>query len=240
MSQWRFEVASECAYIVYIDGPISPDINRQISSLCDLIASRLAAIVVDVVPSYSSIQITYDLHKISARDLATALRHLQNEPLTIKPSENQRTRLIPVCYDERLGPDLARVAQHTKRSIDEVIRRHSETHYNAYAVGFSPGFAYLGLLDSCLATPRLKTPRPSVAKGSVAIADRQTAIYPSESPGGWNIIGRTPIEMFDLYTEPYSLIQPNDGVQFIPIDLETYNALLKDTTQWSTERGLNG
>jgi len=74
----------------------------------------------------------------------------------------------------------------------------------------------------------------------VAIADRQTAVYPSESPGGWNIIGRTPIEMFDLYTEPYSLIQPNDGVQFIPIDLETYNALLKDTTQWSTERGLNG
>ena len=232
MTQWRFETASENAVIIYVDGPISPASNRTLSALFSLLKERLAPIIIDLVPSYSSIQLVYNAHKINASDINKALLQLQKEPLPLLDVQSRRILHIPVCYDEFFGPDLSRMAKHARLEIDEVIKRHSQPIYHAYAIGFSPGFAYLGLVDSSIATPRLETPRPSVAKGSVAIADQQTAVYPSESPGGWNIIGRTPIDLFDITRPPYSLIQPNDGVRFIPINRNTFNQVLTGSVSW--------
>ena len=124
---------------------------------------------------------------------------------------------IPVCYDEEFGLDIERVMTHTSLTAEEIIQRHTKPLYTVYMMGFLPGFPYLGQLDETLATPRLATPRRSVAKGSVGIGGNQTGIYPLESPGGWNMIGKTPIELFSIdRSEPFFL-QAGDSLQFVPI-----------------------
>ncbi len=237
MIRWRFETASECAFILYIDGAIDTQLNQQLSTLSKLINERLAPVLIDAVPSYSSILLSYDITKISATDMQRALKSLQDEPLSVT-SETQTKRLyIPVYYSIETGEDLERVAQKASISIEEVIEIHSSTIYSAFALGFAPGFAYLGQVDSRIATPRLATPRTRVPKGSVAIADRQTAVYPAESPGGWNLIGQCPIELFDQNRAPYSLIQPTDQVQFIAIDQNTFKALKAAPNSWNLLEG---
>ena len=125
---------------------------------------------------------------------------------------------LPLYYSLESGPDLKRLAARAKLSIAEVISIHQQTEYTVFAMGFSPGFAYLGEVDPRISAPRLDTPRQQVAKGSVGIADRQTAIYPAQSPGGWNIIGLCPAPMFDLNKQPSTLVKPGDTVCFKAID----------------------
>ena len=125
---------------------------------------------------------------------------------------------LPVYYSQESGPDLQRLADHANLTIDQVIALHQQTEYIVYAIGFAPGFAYLGEIDSRIAMPRLSTPRTSVPKGAVAIADRQTAVYPSQSPGGWNLIGLCPSPMFDPSQKPSTLINVGDKVSFKGID----------------------
>lgn len=124
---------------------------------------------------------------------------------------------IPVCYDGEFGPDLADVARHTGLSVEEVIARHSAVEYRVHCLGFAPGFPYLGGLPPELATPRRATPRQGVPAGSVAIGGAQTGIYPQSSPGGWNVIGRTPLRLFDADREPPALLKAGDRVRFRPI-----------------------
>ena len=237
MIRWRYETASECAFILYIDGAIDTQLNQQLSTLSKLINERLAPVLIDAVPSYSSILLSYDITKISATDMQRALKSLQDEPLSI-PTEAQTKRIyIPVFYSIETGEDLERVAQKASMSVEDVIDIHSSTIYNAFALGFAPGFAYLGQVDSRIATPRLATPRTQVPKGSVAIADRQTAVYPAKSPGGWNLIGQCPIELFNKDQAPYSLIQPTDQVQFVAIDQSTFKALKADPNSWNLLEG---
>ena len=237
MIRWRYETASECAFILYIDGAIDTQLNQQLSTLSKLINERLAPVLIDAVPSYSSILLSYDITKISATDMQRALKSLQDEPLSI-PIEAQTKRIyIPVFYSIETGEDLERVAQKASMSVEDVIDIHSSTIYNAFALGFAPGFAYLGQVDSRIATPRLATPRTQVPKGSVAIADRQTAVYPAESPGGWNLIGQCPVELFNKDQAPYSLIQPTDQVQFVAIDQSTFKALKADPNSWNLLEG---
>ena len=237
MIRWRFETASECAFILYIDGAIDTQLNQQLSTLSKLINERLSPVLINAVPSYSSILLSYDITKISATDMQRALRSLQDEPLTIATEVQAKRVYIPVYYSSETGEDLERVAQMASLSVEEVIDIHSSTIYSAFALGFAPGFAYLGQVDSRIATPRLATPRTLVPKGSVAIADRQTAIYPAESPGGWNLIGQCPIELFDQNRAPYSLIQPTDQVQFIAIDQATFTTLKANPKSWNALEG---
>jgi len=138
--------------------------------------------------------------------------------------------VLPVWYDLSVGPELTLLAQRTGWSQREVIRRHSERPYQVFALGFAPGFAFMGLVDEVLAAPRLNTPRKRVAAGSVGIAERQTAAYPAQSPGGWNLIGRTPVRLFDREREGYSLLQPGDRVQFEPISHSEFIRLGGDDT----------
>jgi inhibitor of KinA len=136
--------------------------------------------------------------------------------------------MIPVCYGEELGPDLLDVAERAGLAPSDVITLHASVTYRVYMVGFSPGFPYMGMVPDRIAAPRLPTPRRQVAAGSVGMAGNQTGIYPQPSPGGWRIIGRTPVRLFDLRRPKPCLINAGDQVQFVPIDMEEFSNLSFD------------
>ena len=185
--------------------------------------------LIDLVPSYTTLMVHYDGLALSpgqARELiAQALTDLQPDT-----QSRGQCHVLPVWYDESVGPELTLLAERTGWSVSEVIRRHSEHHYQVFALGFAPGFAFMGLVEEALAAPRLATPRKRVAAGSVGIAERQTAAYPAQSPGGWNLIGRTPSALFDREREGYSLMQPGDSVQFAPVSHAEFINLGGDDT----------
>ena len=177
--------------------------------------------LVDLVPSYTTLLIHYNVMRlthIESWDLARQALH------GLQPTQEVQGELhvIPVWYDESVGPELPRIAQRLGIDTQELISRHCGQDYCVFALGFAPGYGFMGLVEEALATPRLKTPRQKVAAGSVGIADRQTAIYPMRSPGGWNILGRTPVALFDRGREGYSLFRPGDRVRFEAIDRETF------------------
>lgn len=185
--------------------------------------------LVDLVPSYTTLMVQFDLLQMSPTEarscIEQALEHVQPDP-----GSAGRRHEIPVWYDPSVGPELTVLAQRSGKSPAEVIRLHSEREYQVFALGFAPGFAFMGLVDECLASPRLATPRKRVAAGSVGIAERQTAAYPAVSPGGWNLIGRTPSALFDRDREGYSLLQPGDRVRFVSVDHATFMRLGGDDT----------
>ncbi|WET12219.1 MULTISPECIES: 5-oxoprolinase subunit B family protein [unclassified Pseudomonas] len=175
------------------------------------------AALVDLVPSYTTLMVHYDLTVLNpaqSRELiAQALTDLQPQA-----QGSGHCHVLPVWYDLSVGPELTLLSQRSGLAVDEVIRRHSGHEYQVFALGFAPGFAFMGLVDESLATPRLNTPRKRVAAGSVGIAERQTAAYPVVSPGGWNLIGRTPTQLFERDRDGYSLMQPGDTVRFEAVD----------------------
>ncbi|MFY0750613.1 5-oxoprolinase subunit B family protein [Pseudomonas sp. NFX5] len=175
--------------------------------------SGFGAALVDLVPSYTTLMVHYDLTALSPAQA----RELIDQALTgLRPQAqgSGQCHVLPVWYDLSVGPELTLLAQRSGVAVDDVIRRHSAHEYQVFALGFAPGFAFMGLVDEILATPRLSTPRQRVAAGSVGIAERQTAAYPVVSPGGWNLIGRTPAKLFDRERDGYSLMQPGDTVRF--------------------------
>ncbi|RDS92497.1 5-oxoprolinase subunit PxpB [Pseudomonas fluorescens] len=175
--------------------------------------SGFSAALVDLVPSYTTLMVHYDLTALSPAQA----RELIDQALTDLQPQAQgsgQCHVLPVWYDLSVGPELTLLARRSGLSVDDVIRRHSAHEYQVFALGFAPGFAFMGLVDEILATPRLSTPRQRVAAGSVGIAERQTAAYPVVSPGGWNLIGRTPAKLFDRERDGYSLMQPGDTVRF--------------------------
>lgn len=169
--------------------------------------------LVDLVPSYTTLMVHYDLRELTP----TQARELIDLALTDLQPQAQgsgQCHVLPVWYDLSVGPELTLLSQRSGLTVEDVIRRHSAHEYQVFALGFAPGFAFMGLVDESLATPRLNTPRKRVAAGSVGIAERQTAAYPVVSPGGWNLIGRTPAKLFDRERDGYSLMQPGDTVRF--------------------------
>ncbi|WP_296233292.1 5-oxoprolinase subunit PxpB [Pseudomonas sp. UBA4617] len=177
--------------------------------------------LLDLVPSYTTLMVQFALPPAAARALI-------NQALTgLRPDVGSagRQHEIPVWYDASVGPELPLLAARSGLSEAEVVRLHSAREYPVFALGFAPGFGFMGLVDECLASPRLSTPRKRVAAGSVGIAERQTAAYPAVSPGGWNLIGRTPVRLFDREREGYSLLQAGDRVRFVPVSRSEFLAL---------------
>jgi KipI family sensor histidine kinase inhibitor len=185
--------------------------------------------LVDLVPSYTTLMVHYDLTALSPAQ-ARELIDLALTDLQPQAQGSGQCHVLPVWYDLSVGPELTLLGQRSGLAIDEVIRRHSAHEYQVFALGFAPGFAFMGLVDESLATPRLNTPRKRVAAGSVGIAERQTAAYPVVSPGGWNLIGRTPTKLFDRERDGYSLMQPGDTVRFEPVDRAEFINLGGDDT----------
>jgi len=196
-------------------------------------SQRLRAVfagqLVDLVPSYTTLMVHFDLLQLSPDQARTLIREAL-ENLQPDNGSGGRQHEIPVWYDLSVGPELSLLAERCATSMADIVRRHSEREYQVFALGFAPGFAFMGLVEEALAAPRLATPRKRVAAGSVGIAERQTAAYPAVSPGGWNLIGRTPSKLFDRERDGYSLLQPGDRVRFVAVDRATFINLGGDDT----------
>ncbi|WP_168233441.1 5-oxoprolinase subunit B family protein [Pseudomonas veronii] len=191
--------------------------------------SGFGTALVDLVPSYTTLMVHYDLTALSPAQA----RGLIDQALTDLQPQAQgsgQCHVLPVWYDLSVGPELSLLSRRSGLSVEDVIRRHSAHEYQVFALGFAPGFAFMGLVDEALATARLNTPRKRVAAGSVGIAERQTAAYPVVSPGGWNLIGRTPAKLFDRERDGYSLMQPGDTVRFAAVSHAEFIKLGGDDT----------
>ena len=206
---------------------------QKVVSLQKHIASLTIEGIIEMVPSYCSLTIYYEPfiiqkklpktpESISQRFGNYLLKIIQNQTLETINSFKQKLVEIPVCYDLKFGVDLEEMANYHQTSIPNIIEQHSSSIYTVFMVGFLPGFPYLGILPDTLATPRKKQPRLKVPAGSVAIGGNQTGIYPIESPGGWNIIGQTPLKIFDKKRSTPFLLEPGNQVKFIPISIEEF------------------
>jgi inhibitor of KinA len=179
---------------------------------------------IECVPAYGSLTV-YFSEKVSSTEVRLLLSDLCDQVSdTIDPSSTPvRKFSIPVCYDPSLGTDLPWVSSHLNLSLEEIISLHTSFSYRVYMIGFIPGFPYMGTLPEQLEVPRKQTPSLKIPMGSVAIAGKQTGIYPAEVPGGWQVIGRTPLKMFDPSKSPCSFLNAGDLVQFNPITLDAFN-----------------
>jgi KipI family sensor histidine kinase inhibitor len=219
------EIAGENALILYFydhgqktnSVVVNDNIKSMVQHAVVLIQKHLSTDIIDLIPSYSSILVMFNLAETDHHHIRNKLKNLFVNYDNQKTTKGQLIEL-PVYYGLEVGQDLLRIAAKSKLSVEQVISLHQTQEYNVYAIGFAPGFAYLGEVDERIAMPRLSTPRLKVPKGAVAIADRQTAVYPAQSPGGWNIIGLCPIDMFKPEAEPIMTISVGDRVKFIAID----------------------
>lgn len=213
----------DCAVRVQFGETIDPTINSRVHGFCRAVEKAAIEGVVEWVPAYAVATVYYRPEVIGGADLIERLAGLASHA----EAESQAASLIeiPVLYGGEWGPDLPALADRAGLSESDVIARHSGVDYRCYMVGFMPGFPYLGEVPSEIRAPRLATPRVSVPAGSVAIAEAQTGIYPQDSPGGWNLIGRTPLRLFDPEADPPALVCPGDFVRFLPIDLSEFAAI---------------
>ena len=222
MQSFRVVAAGDAALVVELPARVDPAVNSRLVFMADALRNRAAAVIRDAVVGYCTLTVYFDPLHVDAAWLEEQIRLVATE----EPPEEQRagaTIEVPVCYGGDLGPDLADVAARCGCTEDEVIRLHIGVEYRVYVVGFVPGFAYMGVVDDRLALPRRAVPRTRVPAGSVAIAAGQTGIYPIETPGGWHLLGRTPIRPFDENREPPVLFRPGDLVHFRPIDREAFD-----------------
>lgn len=193
---------------------ISDEVSRTVVAHAKRISAAGIIGVSEVVPAYASLAVFYDPAIIRYDDVCQRALSVIWDPIDAGESNAGQAHRLPVVYD---GEDLPEVAQRTGLSVEDVIQIHSSAEYRVYVTGFVPGFAYLGILDEQLALPRRESPRKRVPPGSVAIADRQTGIYPAATPGGWHILGTTSARMFDPTREQPALLQVGDTVKFDPI-----------------------
>jgi len=213
---------------------ISPVIHAQVMQAFLHLQSLQQPYITDLMPAYASLAVRYNAVRIRqeikrpARAWITAFvtRALQEAGAATAAAVPGRHLEIPVCYHPSLGPDLANLAQQKGLSEEAIITLHTAPTYTVYMLGFLPGFPYMGTVDPQLATPRLKQPRTQVPAGSVGIAGEQTGIYPLPSPGGWNIIGQTPLRIFDAGRPDPCYCRPGDQVRFVPISLEAFTKQL--------------
>lgn len=219
----QIKVASVDSVILYFGETISKEVSLKVKTAYRLLKDSSPDGLIEIIPSYTSILISYDVFKFDFNSIKKSLEKCLND-LTIIAENDSKIITIDVYYGSEVGLDLQRVASMTHNTIDEVIQIHSSKIYDVYAIGFLPGFAYLASVDESIVTPRLETPRKSIPKGSVAIADNQTAVYPQNSPGGWNILGRTTFELFDKSLESLSLISIESKIKFNSITKEQYLA----------------
>lgn len=223
----RISAVSENAILLEWPEKICPIQHQQIMQCQSLLTQSFKALIIDTVAAYNSLMVYYHFEKIVVTTLfdklQTLLAHLDDNDTqqnALKPI------IIPVYYGEDAGWDLLEVAKRLSISIEDLIACHTKTSYQAYALGFTPGFCYLGQLDKKLQLPRRASPRIKIPRGAVAIAEQQTAVYPNTSPGGWHIIGQTPIEMFTCQQDNFvPTISVGQKVQFKAIDRQTFNEM---------------
>jgi len=215
----------DCAISIDFGQVIDPKINRHIRQTIERIQELKLDGITELVPTYCALLIQYDAMLYSYSDICNLMEPLLEPSVTNDANDRVTVIEIPTVYGGEFGPDLGFVASHNNLSEDEVVSIHSGTDYLVYMLGFIPGFTYLGGMDPRIATPRLSSPRTLIPAGSVGIAGEQTGTYPSDSPGGWQIIGRTPVTMYDMSKEQAALLSAGDYVRYVPIDEAEYNRI---------------
>lgn len=201
---------------------ISEATNLQVIALQHAIESNPFKGFIECVPAYGSLTV-YLSEQVSTAAVRSWLSDLSAQVSNISLATEGKQISIPVCYDPSLGTDLPWVSSHLNLSLEEIISLHTSVAYRVYMIGFIPGFPYMGTLPEQLEVPRKQTPSLKIPMGSVAIAGKQTGIYPAEVPGGWQVIGRTPLKMFDPSQSPCSFLNAGDLVTFMPITLDAFN-----------------
>ena len=213
----------EETWVVEFEQRLDPQINDRVLAMARALRGQHLAGVLDVVPAIASLAVHVDGDGVDETALSAALERLANaQPDAVVTGALHE---VPVCYGGPHGPDLQAVADWSGCSTSDVIARHTGSEYRVYMVGFLPGFAYLGVVDDRIAAPRHATPRLKVPAGSVGIAGRQTGVYPLESPGGWQIVGQTPMRMFEVRRQPPVTLQAGDRVRFVSIDRWEFDRL---------------
>lgn len=225
----RFTVFGDEAILVRFGHGIDLRVHRQIQQFCTELAQRAIPGVIECVPAYDCASVVFNPDAVRASALVSKLEAIvrASAESTVTPV---RVVEIPVCYGGDQGPDLPYVANCTGMSQADVIAIHTAPEYTVYMIGFAPGFPYLGGMDTSIAVPRKATPRPTIPAGSVGIAGVQTGVYPLATPGGWQLIGRTPLRLFDPVSNPPTLLAAGDVVRFRAISEEEYNELCGATS----------
>lgn len=223
----RFRTAGDRGLLVEYGDVIDPEVNNKVRSMAIVMEDNPSQGVTEIIPTYRSLLIIYDPATTHPAKLQNMLETLEARLGEIKIPP-PRTVEIPVCYGGEFGPDIDTVAGMHNLTVEEVIKLHCEPQYPIYMVGFTPGFPFLGGLSEKLHTPRLETPRTLVPEGSVGIANNQTGIYPIASPGGWQLIGRTPVKLFAPARRNPFLYQAGDRIKFKAISAEKYARLVKE------------
>ena len=229
----RIEPLGDRGLLVILGEGIDAHVNDQVHRLAAALRKRNLPGVQDLVPAYATLAVHYDPvawagHAVLPNQtLESAIRNVWSAVLTENLPDPRLIR-IPVCYGGEWGPDLQEVAELCKLDEQTLVERHSAPEYRVFMLGFTPGFPYLGGLDPSIAAPRRETPRASVPAGSVGIAGMQTGIYPLETPGGWQIIGRTPLPLFNPGSQDPCLLSPRDRLRFVAIDPDEFRRLFEE------------
>jgi KipI family sensor histidine kinase inhibitor len=223
-TRMRIVPASDSSLFVSFGDAISRELNVRVIALFRSLQSTADTRIRNLHPAYCSLLIDFDPLLLTHEELEAVVRSFIQEPLEVR-DEARRMIEIPVCYDAAFAPDLPSAAKHLRITEEQLITKHCAGEYFVCFLGFSPGFAYLGGLIPDLQVPRHATPRKLVSAGSLGLAGLQTGIYPHDSPGGWQLIGRTPLRMFDPSADPPSRLLPGDEVRFRRIDREEFDRM---------------
>jgi len=217
----KIQLASVDSLIIYFGDEISKETSLIVKQAYALIKQTNNKAFIEVIPSYHSLLVSYDVFTFDYDSIKSYLEDLLKN-ITINENEEKSIITVDVYYGAEVGLDLEYMSEKTKLSIDEIINLHTSKPYDIYAIGFLPGFAYMASVDDKIAMPRLENPRKKIPKGSVAIADNQTTIYPSDTPGGWNILGKTALELFDKKLDTLSPLSIKNQIQFNSISKEEF------------------
>ena len=221
MQEIKILTAGDSSLLIEFGKEISTEINQRITATVQLMKEQHIEGVVDIIPAFCSLLINYDPRVIRYDELKSRMKDLLKMDIKTEAGR-KKVYEIPVCYGGEYGPDLENIAKHAGISQEEVIQIHSSKDYLIYMLGFLPGFTYLGGLDERIHTPRLANPRLKISAGSVGIGGSQTGIYPMDSPGGWQLMGMTPVKTYDPDREVPILVEAGDYIRFVPVTEEEY------------------
>ncbi|MBS4201998.1 5-oxoprolinase subunit PxpB [Bacillus sp. FJAT-49732] len=228
MKHISYSPLGDSAIVIEFGEKINLETNHTILEMKKTIMKQPFPGFIEAVPAYTTLTIFYEPASVGTDfPYETVKKELEQRVYNLSTYKKQKAKIvdIPVCYEDGYAMDLNYVASHNGLTKNDVINIHSKTLYHVYFLGFAPGFPFLGGMNEKIATPRRTSPRLKVPKGAVGIAGKQTGVYPFESPGGWQIIGRTPVELFNPNTTSPSLLLPGDEVRFVPICKQEFDAL---------------